>query len=221
MDVWDGNMPDFEEEDPQKEEHSVVSAEQEKMYIGYSMKLRAAIDRFDSIIRELRLKEDGLDGERRRRKNELEGTRWFILIGIVIWVLAVLFIIFLRFGSLHGYQTGVMQKLVPVFIFTLIPLLFYTLWIILKYIRAKKAYQEYMKEKSYDNGKNRFNTYYAKMDYYAKCISILEKRRKGFQTILKKLEKGEALTEKEVGLLEGMSDDMYRIPEMGFTFHEM
>lgn len=210
MDMWNDGIPDSSERG--RESHELISEEQEKAYIGYAIKLRGVIDRFDVIISELECKRTGLESEKKQKLDERESALCFLLLGIAFWIVLALLAVF----------EGNMVTMFGVLMLA-IPLFFYTIWIIVKYIKAIRAYGIFTEKKQYAKiiKERRIKTYYYWTDYYTRCIIILEKRKKLYEKLLKQLDERSVLTEKDLYLLENLSGSIFNITELGFIVSDM
>lgn len=193
--------------------------EADKLYIAYSNKIRAALERFDVLITELKRNREGLDNYLYNKKKEVQFAKYFLILGWVIAALVILLVIYIEIKMAQGvpYSPGLKW----VFVICSPPLLIFIFFMFLKYFRARKALDSFMDTKAIENPQNGYvNNYYYKSQRYSKCIKILEGRRDEYQSILDRLAQGEMISEKEIVKIDNMSNKIYNIPELGYTYHE-
>lgn len=190
--------------------------EAEKLYIGYSNKLRNVIERFDIQITQLKSERAALDNYKRDKKSYRNATCIFMIFGDVLLVLAVALFLYIRYEINYGGTHYI------IFIVCGPIVIIYNFIFIRKFLKARKDYNSYMDIGALENPKNGYvNNFYWKSQRYTKCIKVLEERMNEYIDILEKLKMGVNITETEIEKLDNMSNQIYNIPELGYTYHEI
>lgn len=213
-------MADFFPYYPEEKELPLMENTQ-RTYMGYQAKLRGVIDRFDAIISEASLSSSGLEKEKSLKRWAKQKNIYFAISTGVLWVLlAVFWIICIK--SVKGNENFT-RLFIALALASTVPMIVFTVWIVLRLIKSIKIYGAFMSLPKHNEYKNKWGikSYYEKMDRYAKIITVLNKRKKVYVEILEKIEFGQDLSEGDIWYVENMSDDIYRIPELGFTFHKI
>ncbi|MGN0166004.1 MAG: hypothetical protein ACI39R_07450 [Lachnospiraceae bacterium] len=193
-------------------------SETEKLYICYSGKVRAVIERYDVLISELRCERDSLVNYHDKAKSERNSTYLMVIAITVIILLLVVGAIYINLfypGKIADVGTAIMILIgtplfgIPFFL------------VIFKYRKSRKKYRALAdKDKKESKSDGYVNSYEYKVERYTKCIIILEKRRNIYKKILEKMEKGEPVSEEEVYKMDHMTRDIYNVPEYGYTYNE-
>ena len=178
--------------------------------MGHYTKLKALLDRFDAVILELRVQYDGLENEKARKKSDVTVRFYFFFLGIFLGILGVFLLI----------KGEVIKKTIAVYI--LVPLPVYMIYITVSLFKAARNYNIYIENEKYSKyiKAKKIKTYYFKINYYLQCIAVLQKRRKKFADLLVRIENGQEITPEEAEMIENAGDDLFRIPELGFTFRK-
>ncbi|MBQ8281444.1 MAG: hypothetical protein IJZ25_03475 [Lachnospiraceae bacterium] len=190
--------------------------EAEKLYIGYSNKLRNVIERFDIQITQLKCERAALENYKRDKKSYRNATCLFMIFGAVLLVLAVALFLYIKIKINYlGTHYIILIVCGPIVII-------YNFIFIRKFLKARKDYNSYMDIGALENPKNGYiNNFYWKSQRYTKCIKVLEERMNEYIDILEKLKMGVNITEAEIEKLDNMSGQIYNIPELGYTYHEI
>lgn len=188
--------------------------EYDRLYTAYSGKIRNLLERFDVVITELRCERDGLDNYKKNMGNDYRNGKFLLALGIGLLVINLMIVI--SFGKPTVGNVG------GIFAIGFAPLLVIFYLCLKYYLNAKKSYENFMdinyKAKEEDGV---INNYYFKSQRYTKCIEILKKRKKYYESILEKLSVRDAISEKEIDDLEHVSSIVFNVPEYGFTYHEL